>query len=555
MKKQQVMTLTQVMSDVLYWYTLITIHAYISITLQKHMRIYKSILLPLFLMGILMVSPFIGISPLVTTARENSSSVSESNSTNSNSSGISVNSSVSDIEKRMVDISTSDNPEDMATLAYVWGYPLVTMQRSFDYFTSPDTMTKGVLGSGPANHINFARELANASFKDVVSPGVDLLYGPTWLNLTKEPVVLKVPAIEPDRYYTFEFLDAYTNVYTYVGTRATGSDGGTYLIAGPDWKGTVPDGMTKIWAPTNLNWIHHRMLAKGPSDTSNANAIQDQIKVMPLSDYLGNSTSSGTATKSNASSSTDVQINPAPQFIPTTGIKIYDEIGAAMAGNPLNPPDPDLVKKIASIGIGPGKTPSTQANDTIKTALQTGITEGEKLIAAQVANSGSTVNGWDINADAGVYGTDYLFRAAVTKFAFGANIAQEALYPVTFVDSEGKPLTGANNYTIHFEPGQAPPVNAFWSITMYDNLSLLVDNPINRYNIGQYTEGLKNNTDGSLDIFVQHDNPGPDRESNWLPAPSPQESSNFNLILRTFLPGEPILNGTWNPPPVQRTLG
>ena len=173
-----------------------------------------------------------------------------------------------------------------------------------------------------------------------------------------------------------------------------------------------------------------------------------------------------------------------------------------MIGNPLNPPDPVLVTKLASIGIGPGKIPSTEANDTIKTALQNGITEGQKLIDARVANIGTVVNGWLVNPQTGVYGTDYLFRAAVAQYGLGANIGQEAFYPVTFIDSQGNPLSGNSSYLIHFEPGQTPPVDGFWSVTMYNDKNLFVDNPINRYSIGQYTEGLKNNTDGSLDIFI-----------------------------------------------------
>ena len=179
-------------------------------------------------------------------------------------------------------------------------------------------------------------------------------------------------------------MDAYTNNYQYLGTRATGSEGGTYLIAGPDWEGTVPEGMTKIWSPTDLTMVINRILIKGPSDTPNVKAIQDQIKVMPLSVYLGISTpqtstnQASNTTTMTSDSDTQVPTSPRPPFIPTTGIKIYDEISAAMNVNPLNPPDPTLVKKLASIGVGPGMTPSTQANDTIKSALQTGITEGEK---------------------------------------------------------------------------------------------------------------------------------------------------------------------------------
>jgi hypothetical protein len=308
-------------------------------------------------------------------------------------------------------------------------------------------------GRSPVNTLSCARELVNASFTDVVSPNTDTLYCQTQFDLKNEPVVLVVPPISNDRYYSFEFLDAYTNVYAYVGTRATGSTGGTYLIAGPDWDGQVPEGMTKIWTPTNLAWLINRILVKGLADVPNVNAIQDQISVKPLSEFQGNTTTpisssisttiAGT-TQTNASSK-EIPIGPQPKLIAPTGIEIYDEISTAMSDNPLNPPDPVLVTKLASIGITPGKTPSTHSNDTIKTALQTGMTEGQKLIDAQVANFGTNVNGWFVNAQTGVYGTDYLFRAGVAQFGLGANIAQEALYPSAFTDIQGKNLTGANN--------------------------------------------------------------------------------------------------------------
>ena len=461
------------------------------------------------------------------------------------------------LEIKMAQLSSSDKPEDIATLAYIWGYSPISMERSFNWFTNPKAPMG--TGHGPANTLNCVRELLTPNDTDVVLPNADTLYCMGWMDLSKEPLVLKVPAI-PDRYYTFEFLDAYTNVYSYVGTRATGSSGGTYLIAGPQWKGEVPEGMVKIWSPTNLSWILERTLLKGTDDMNNVHAIQDQMNLSPLSQVSqGNTSGQGSTTNASWTShpasfvtSEHLQnpVSPKPPFIPTTGIKIYDEIGTAMTGNPLNPPEPPLVTKFASIGIGPGMTPSTQANDTIKQALETGIQEGEKLISAQVPVLGTLVNGWTI-ASAGLYGTDYLFRAGVTKLGLGANIGQEAIYPPAFTDIEGKQLSGSNNYTIHFDPGQLPPVDAFWSISMYNNESYFVDNPINRYVVGQYTEGLKNNTDGSLDIYIQHDSPGADRESNWLPSTPP--NNDFKLTLRLYLPQEPILNGTWTPPTIQRT--
>ncbi|HZD35843.1 MAG TPA: DUF1254 domain-containing protein [Nitrososphaeraceae archaeon] len=460
---------------------------------------------------------------------------------------------IDQLNSRMAEISSSHTPEDVAALAYIWGFSLVTMQRQFNFVTSPNVPPGGI-GRGPANKISCSRNLIDASFTDVPSPNVDTLYCQTQFDLTEGPVVLVVPPII-GRYYTFQFIDAYTNVFAYIGTRATGSSGGTFLIAGPDWDGPIQEGMMKIWSPTNLAWLVNRILVKGLSDVANVNAIQDKIIVKPLSAFHENDvqkhpTSEAPANAANVTSSSSAQlpVGPQPALIPATGIKIYDEICQAMIGNPLNPPDPVLVTKLASIGIGPGKTPSTQANDSTKKALHAGITEAQKMIDTKVANIGTVVNGWLYAPQAGVYGTDYLFRAAATQLGLGANVAQEALYPVTFTDNEGKPLTGANSYTIHFDPGQIPPVKAFWSITMYNRQYLLVDNPINRYAINSYTDGLKYKGDDSLDIYIQHTAPGKDKESNWLPA----DRSSFSLVLRMYLPREEVLNGTWMPPLVQR---
>lgn|SRR5918995_1240251 len=220
--------------------------------------------------------------------------------------------------------------------------------------------------------------------------------------------------------------------------------------------------------------------------------------------------------------------------------------------------DSAVVTKFETVDIGAGKTPSTQTNGTIQEALKTGIAEGEKLIDAKVRVLGATINGWDVlgmikngsntTIEMGDFGTDYLLRAAVAKYGlFGAS-PEEAVYPGTFTDSQGQNLTGANNYVIHFDKGQTPPVNAFWSLTMYDNASRLVDNPIDRYSISDRTPGIKFNADGSLDFYIQHDSPGPDRESNWLPAPK----GNFSITMRLYVPQEAILNGEYQYPPVQK---
>ena len=212
----------------------------------------------------------------------------------------------------MAQLATSNKSEDIATLAYIWGFPLVTMERQFNLVTSPNVPPGP--GRGPANAISCARDLINASFTDVVSPNSDTLYCETQFDLKKEPVVLVVPPIA-DRYYTFEFLDAYTNDFAYLGTRTTGSNGGTYLVAGPDWNGQVPEGMTKIWSPTNLAWFINRILVKGPSDVANVNAIQDKIIVKPLSVFQGKTIPApqpAAAATAAANASKQVPIGPQP---------------------------------------------------------------------------------------------------------------------------------------------------------------------------------------------------------------------------------------------------
>jgi hypothetical protein len=453
--------------------------------------------------------------------------------------------SAEELNIKMAQLSSSNKSEDIATLAYIWGFPLVTMERQFNFVTSPN-IPAGV-GRGPANSISCATDLVNASFTDVVTPNSDTLYCQTQFDLNKEPMVVVVPPIS-DRYYSFQFLDAYTNDYAYLGQRASGGTGGTYLMAGPDWNGQVPEGMTKIWTPTNLAWLITRTLVKSPADVPNVIAIQDKIIVKPLSVFQENATTSSQPAATQSNGSKEVPVGPQPTLIAPTGIKIFDEMSAAMVGNPLNPPDPLLLAKLDSIGVGPGKVPSTQANDTTKTALQTGITEGQKMINSRITNIGTVVNGWLANTQLGFFGADYLLRAATAQFGLGANIAHEAFYPYTFTDSQGAPLSGNNSYLIHFEPGQTPPVDGFWSISMYNDKNLFVDNPINRYSIGQYTEGLKNNTDGSLDIYIQNASPGADKESNWLPS----AEGSFNMVLRTYLPQPQILNGTWQLPLVEK---
>jgi hypothetical protein len=465
---------------------------------------------------------------------------------------------VQKLDDTMKQIIASDNPDDIATLAYIWGFPLVNVERSIDFTTSPN-IPEGP-GRGPINTFNDFRTFPDSNFTDIVRPNVDTLYSTAYLDLKNEPLVLAIPAIT-DRYYSLQFIDAYSNNYDYIGSRLNDTTGGSFLLVGPGWNGTVPSGLKQIQSPTDSSVIGLRILVKDPKDVNNVHTIQDKFNLTPLSAFesgqsITNSTSGLSTTATNSSKT--LPVAPDPALIPKTGIKIYDEIGQDMAYNPPPQNDSPVVAKFKTIGIGPNTTPSTQTNETIRQALENGILEGEKLIDARIQVLGADINGWDISGmvvngsnvsnDIGNFGTDYLLRAATAKYGLFANSPEEAVYPSTSTDSQGQNLTGANKYVIHFDKGQTPPVNAFWSLTLYNNASYLADNPINRYAIGDRSPGLVYNEDGTLDIYIQHDTPGPDRESNWLPSPA----GDFSLTLRLYNPQDSVLNGEYQYPPLQR---
>lgn len=274
--------------------------------------------------------------------------------------------------------------------------------------------------------------------------------------------VLTIPDIAK-RYYVIPHMDAYGNQFKYIGSRTTGEKGGTYVEVGPSWKGTLPANLnnaTKIQSPTNLVWIIGRILVDGPADVKNVREIQDKITLTPV---LQNATAT--------TNTTTTPIVPTADNIKKLGIPYFDIMSKSLANNPPPANQTYLIKKFETIGIGPGKTPSKDVtNQTIIQALKTGISNGEKLIDEEWKNGGTIINGWALNFKTGVYGEDYLLRAAITKGGFGANAPQEAVYASSLADGNGNLLNAANstNYMIHFSP--SPPVKptGFWSITMYD---------------------------------------------------------------------------------------
>lgn len=434
-------------------------------------------------------------------------------------------------------------PEEAKTIAeeaYIYGYPLVTMEYTRRVITNVSE-PKGT--KAPMGHLIRLRSYPTADFKDVTAPNADTLYTTAFLDLKKEPYVLSLPDAH-GRYYLFPMLDGWTDVFQVPGKRTTGTGPQKYAITGPGWHGTLPDGVKEYKSPTDIVWILGRIYCTGTAkDYAAVHKMQDEISLVPLSAYGKPYTPSPGKVDPNIDMKTSVrdQVN----VLDTAAY--FNLLATLMKDNPPAKADEPMVAKMAKLGIEPGK-PFTfdKLDPAVQAALKDVPKEGFEKIMAHFKTAGEDVNGWVFTTKTGLYGTDYLRRALVTAIGLGANRPQDAVYPTSEVDAEGTPYSGANKYVLRFDKGQMPPVNGFWSLTMYNAEYFFYGNKLNRYTLSARND-LKKNADGSIDLYLQHESPGPDKESNWLPAPADK----FILMLRLYWPKETppsILDGTWKIP-------
>jgi hypothetical protein len=438
---------------------------------------------------------------------------------------------------------TPPSPEETAAIsgeAYAFGYPLVLMDVTARSITSVPRPTGP---HAPLNTFAHLRKFPDASFTDVVSPNADTLYSSAVLDLRAEPFVLSVPDSH-GRYYLMPMLDGWTNVFASPGKRTSGTEPHDFAIVGPHWKGTLPPGLERIDTPTNLVWLIGRTQTNGKADYPAVHAFQDGMRLTPLSGWGSDHTPAvvpvGQPTDASA---------PVDQVAAMGAETFFDRLAQLMADNPPANGDAEAVARFATIGLVPGTPFSLGLLDSDRRdAVERAPAQARETLARALATPrpDTLVNGWTYLTGLGRYGTDYELRALVAFVGLGANLDEDAIYPNIRVDSDGEPLSGEHTYRIRFEPGQWPPVNAFWSLTMYNDRQFFVDNPIDRYAIGD-RDDIQPNTDGSLDLLIQHD--PPPSETNWLPAPE----GNFNLMLRMYWPKRQALDGTWKPPAVERT--
>ena len=437
---------------------------------------------------------------------------------------------------------TEEDAHAIGVDAYVYFYSLVTMDVTRKQLTN-QVPTPGGIG-GPMNGFANVGAFPSADLRAVVRPNFDTLYSSGWLDLTKEPMVVSVPDTG-GRYYLLPMLDMWTDVFASPGWRTTGTQAASFLVTPPGWSGQVPDGLTQIKAPTPYVWIIGRTKTDGPADYDAVHKIQAGYKIVPLS-QLGKDP---VPPEVNIDPSIDMKT---PPKVTVDTMKAGPFFAYAAELLKLHAPhitDQPIIARLKRVGFEVGKSFDLEkADPAVKAGLEAAPEAAQKLMQWKVPTLARVANGWSMNTDTmGVYGNYYLKRAIVAQVGLGANLPDDAIYPLNLADDTGKPLDGASNYTIHFAKGQTPPTDAFWSITLYDNEGFQVANPLNRFAVSSWMP-FKYNPDGSLDLYFQNESPGADKEANWLPAPK----GPYNLTMRLYAPKSDALTGKWNPPPVMK---
>ncbi|WP_431283182.1 DUF1254 domain-containing protein [Humitalea sp. 24SJ18S-53] len=437
---------------------------------------------------------------------------------------------------------------EIARDAYLFGYPLVTVDLTRRVSTNR-ARPEGF--HAPMNQFAMLREYPDASFNAVTAPNADTLYSSAFMDLGAEPWVITWPDMG-SRYYLMPMLDGWTNVIAVAGARTTGGAAQTYVLKGPKYNGPLPAGVPVISSPTDTLWILGRIYCTGtPEDYAAVHAIQDQIKLVPLSSY----NRPFTPPAGRVDPSVDMTTAVRAQVDRMSGEDYFKRLAELMMTNPPVAADAPILARMARIGIVPGRPfDPTRLPATVKTAIAAAPRAAAAVVEASLRDleaKGRRLNNWSILLETGIYGTNYAQRATVTVVGLGANRPQDAVYPLTALDSEGRKLNGANRYVLRIPPGMLPPARGFWSLTMYNAAYFFVANPLNRYTLSE-RNALKTNADGSLDLYIQAEDPGPERQSNWLPAPTADFVLMFRLYWPKDLPAFSILNQSWIPPAVVR---
>jgi hypothetical protein len=434
----------------------------------------------------------------------------------------------------------SDALAELGVEAYTYLYPLVIMD-----LTRRQAVNAGstLMTAGPMNTFVHVRELPPADFRGVVRPNFDTLYSLAWLDLTSGPVVLSSAAVTDGRYYELPMYDMWTDEFAAPGSRTTGAEAGNWAVVPPGWTGELPPGVDRIDSPTPYVWIIIRTETRGPADYPAVHAIQDGYSITPLANWGGEAPPARAVPDESIDMAT-------PPLLQMRAMKAADFFTYAMRLLALHPPhltDWALVEQMRRIGLV-ANAEFAALDAEVRSTLEGAPEAGQQAMQAAIPRIAHIVNGWQMNVDSiGVYGNFYMKRAIVAMLGLGSNAAEDAVYPLLLADADGNAISGDNDYILHFDADKLPPVRSFWSATVYDADGFPVANELNRFALGD-RDPLHYKGDGSLDLYVQHQNPGQDKQANWLPAPK----GPFSMLMRLYLPTARVLYGEWAPPPLRK---
>jgi hypothetical protein len=433
----------------------------------------------------------------------------------------------------------------IATDAYTYAYPLVLMELTRRVMSNAGAGAPAKVHGAPMNQFAHQRTFPDAAVTDGAFPNTDTLSSSLWFDVGSEPLVISIPDAG-GRYYALPMLDMWSDVFASPGTRTTGNGPQTYALTAPGWTGMLPAGVERIGTPTNVGWINGRMRANGPADYQACHQFQDGLRAVPLSHWGDADYTPPPATYDPSRDMTP----PAVQILKQQVGAFFTLFAEISAANPPHANDYPILQRMARIGLVPGRLLDlTQATPEVETAFQGATMAAASRLFEGFKRAGARVSSWRLLlTPMGTYGTDYLRRQVMAYSSLGAVVLEDTFAPSTIADVEGKPLDGAKRYTLHFAAEQLPPVNAFWSLTLYTEERLFAANSLHRFALGSH-DSLTKNPDGSLDLYLQHATPGADKERNWLPTPA---DSRFLLTLRLYWPKPEALDGTWLPPAIVR---
>ena len=469
---------------------------------------------------------------------------------------------------------SAEELRDIAVDAYLYAYPMVLMEATRRASTQ---VQNSLAGRAPMNQFGHRTTFPEPGATDVGWPSADMLYSSLWYDVSQRPLVIRVPAAG-NRYYTLSLLDMWSDEYAARGTRVMGNGEQTFMIVGPHWQGNVPFGTDVVRSPTGVGWLLARIQTGGPAEYGVVNQFQASLTATPAATPVAPPTTATPYRRGAAKPATwphqfapgtghelsgsvpsmttrsyvtwDTQGSPGQQVASMSPATFFTLFAELLRANPPHDNDNAILHRMQRIGLaGPQPFSYDRLDPVVKQALDDARPMAGRRISDAVSRLGTPMNGWNsVLTGIGTYGTDYLRRAAIAYAGLGATTPEEALYPVTAVDEKGRRLRSNDDYILHFDKGQLPPVNAFWSLTLYNDANGLAPNGAGRYTV-RSTDPLKYNADGSLDIYISRDNPGDNRASNWLPTPS---QGNFSLSMRLYWPQDLALDGAWAPPPVER---